>query len=584
MSGQHFNHLENSEKREKVFIASVLFALTAIVIRFFYWQVIQAKSLQAEAENQYERTLTFSGSRGEIFTADKYPLVTNEPTYRLFAQPHLMTLPPDSVSKDLSQILAKQQTASSGAELKMRSEIFEKITKPNTKWIGLYPTVTNDSKQKIEALKIDGIGFDPYERRAYPEASLAAHITGFVGKNDDGLETGYFGIEGALEKELQARSNTTSVLTDALGLRILGSGVSRGAPLTGRSVVTTIRRDVQFILEENLRDAIVQYGAKSGEIIVMDPSTGKIMGLAAYPSYDQSTFYNYPPEYYKNPSITNLYEPGSTFKVLTVAAGIDSGVITPETSCTKCSGPRIFGEYEINTWNDQYNPGISIEQGLAKSDNTAMIFVAELIGKEKFVNYLKKFQIGEPLNIDLQEDTDTPFEENLGPVELATTSFGQGILVNSLQLMRAIGAIANGGKLMRPIIVESVSDPFTGEIVKTPVVSEAQVISQASAATVTKMMVTAAEAGEAQWIASKIHKVAGKTGTSQVAEGGKYNESKTIASFIGFAPPQDPKFIMLVKLEEPTSSPWAAETAAPLWYKIADKLFLLFNIPPDSEK
>lgn len=584
MSGQYTNDYSHTQKRERFFVSAVIFALVAVIFRLYYWQIIQAKTLQAAADNQYERTLTVSGSRGEIFTADKYPLVTNEPIYRLFAQPHLISLSPNLIAESVSQIIAKQQSASESAKQAMSSEMISKLSKSDSKWVGLYPTVTNESKEKIEALNIDGLGFDLYERRSYPEASLAAHVTGFVGKDTDGREIGYFGIEGALEKELQARSNTTSVLTDALGMRLLGSGKTQNASLTGRSIVTTIRRDVQFILEDHLKQAIKQYGAKSGEIIVMEPATGKIIGMASFPSYNQSTFFNYPAEYYKNPSIANLYEPGSTFKILTVAAGIDGGVITPETSCTRCSGPRTFGKYEISTWNDVYNPGISIEQGLAKSDNTVMIFVAELLGKDRLVNYLKKFLIGEPLNIDLQEDTDTPFPENMGQVQLATTSFGQGVVVNSMQLVRAVGAIANGGKLMRPIIVESVSDPSTGETVQTPIISEGQVVSQKTANTVAKMMVVAAEAGEAQWIASKTHKVAGKTGTSQIAQAGGYNKSKTIASFIGFAPPINPKFIMLVKLVEPTSSPWAAETAAPLWYKIADKLFLLFNIPPDGEK
>lgn len=571
-------------KRERFVVISIVFVLLTIVVRLYYWQIIQAETLQEVADNQYQRTVTTSGSRGEIFTADDYPLVTNEPIYRLFAQPHLINEPPSEIAQTISEIITSEQNASESAKQNLKDDIVSKLSKPNTKWISLYPAVNSENKEKIDALKIHGLGFDLYERRAYPEASMAAHITGFVGKDDEGNEIGYFGIEGALEKELQARSSTTSVLTDALGLRLLGSGGDKGRPLDGRTIVTTISRDVQYIIESNLQQAIKQYGAKSGEIIVMEPETGKILGLASYPNYDQSNFYEYPPENYKNPSIANLYEPGSTFKVLTVASGIDSGVITPDTSCTRCSGPRIYGKYEISTWNDVYNPGISIEQGLAKSDNTAMIFVADLLGKDRFVEYLKKFLIGQPLNIDLQEDVSTPFSENLGQVELATTSFGQGIVVNSMQLMRAVGAIANDGKIMRPIIVESVYDPATGETVETPIVTEGQVVSQKTAHTVANMMVTAAEAGEAQWIASKTHKVAGKTGTSQVAQAGGYDKSKTIASFIGFSPPINPKFIMLVKLVEPTSSPWAAETATPLWYKVADKLFLLFNIPPDSEK
>lgn len=571
----------NHQKREAVLLLAILFCLVAITGRLFYWQVIKAKPLQAAAENQYQRTVTAAGSRGTIYTADGYPLVTNEPVYRLFAHPHLLSERPEFIADSLADILSEQQHATDSAITNLKTELRTKLSQSGTKWVSLFPAVSEASKTKIEELAITGLGFDLYQRRAYPEASLAAHITGFVGKDSDGADIGYFGIEGALEKELQARTSTTTVLTDALGLRLLSDETRQHRPLDGREVVTTIRRDVQFILEEYLKRGIEQYGARSGEIIVMEPQTGKIVGMATFPNYDQATFYKFAPELYKNPSVANMYEPGSTFKVLTVAAGIDAGVISPDTSCTKCSGPRAFGKYTIRTWNDQYNPGITIEEGLAKSDNTAMIFIEELLGEERFVDYLQKFGIGKPLDIDLQEDTSSPLREKWGPVELATTSFGQGVSVTSLQLLRAVGAIANQGYVMKPILVEKVKDPVSGDELVTPVQPIAQAVSSQTASTVTSMMVTAAQAGEAQWTASKTHTIAGKTGTSQIAVEGGYAQDKTIASYIGFAPPQNPKFVMLVKLTEPTSSPWAAETAAPLWYKVADRLFLLFNVPPD---
>lgn len=514
-------------------------------------------------------------------TADGYPLATNIPVYRLFAHPYLVEQPAEQVAKLLAPIVVKDNP--NLTEQEVSQNISQKLSDKNSRWASLYSGISEESKSEIQDLKIKGLGFDPYEKRFYPEASMAAHITGFVGKNEAGEDVGYFGIEGALEKELQARSETSTVLTDALGLRLLGSDAQNQTPLDGRTVVTTIHRDVQFILEENLKAGIRQYGASAGEAIVMDPKTGKILGSASYPSYDQSQFNNYSPEFYKNPSIANLYEPGSTFKVLTVAAGIDAGVITPETVCSKCAGPRIFGEYSIGTWNNEYKANTTIMDGLTRSDNTAMIFVAELVGANKFADYLRKFKIGETLGIDLQEDTNTPFPSKWGPVELATISFGQGISLNSLQLLRAVGAIANNGVIMRPMIVEEVVDPITGDKVVTPIKPEGQVVSPQTAKTVTQMMINAARAGEAQWTASRTHTIAGKTGTSQVASGGSYDKSKTVASFIGFAPVDDPKFIMLVKLTEPTSSVWAAETATPLWYKIADRLFLLFNIPPDIQ-
>ena len=276
--------------------------------------------------------------------------------------------------------------------------------------------------------------------------------------------------------------------------------------------------------------------------------------------------------------MADLFEPGSTFKILTVAAGLDAGIINPDTACTKCSGPRKIGGYTIRTWNDQYNPGITMTEALAKSDNTAMIFVAQKLGANRFGQYMKDFGIGQNLDLDLQEDSDTPFPKKLGPAELATTSFGQGVSLNSFQLIRAAAAIANQGQMMKPTIVDSVYDPQTGKTIKYQPQEIRQVISTETATKVTKMMVKAAQKGEAQWI-GKDYLVAGKTGTSQIpSPDGGYREEATIASFVGFAPPDDPEFIMLVKLVEPQSSPWAAETAAPLWFQTAEKLFLLLNI------
>jgi len=323
-----------------------------------------------------------------------------------------------------------------------------------------------------------------------------------------------------------------------------------------------------------------KYGAKSGEIIIMEPHTGKILAMATLPSYDPAHFSEYPTELYKNPSIVATYEPGSTLKVLTEAAGIDANKITPETTCPVCGGPRVFGKYTIRTWNDVYNPNITMTEALAKSDNTAMIYISDLVGANTFESYLKNFMIGEELHIDLQEDTSTPFPARFGPVELATISFGQGISTTSMQLMRAIGAIANGGIIMRPTIIEKVGDESGKETIMEPQ-EEKRVISAQSAKKVVDMMITSAHSGEAQWAARDAYTVAAKTGTSQIpSPNGGYEEDKTIASFIGFAPAHDPAFIMLVKLVEPTSSPWAAETAAPLWYTIADDLLLMLDVPP----
>jgi stage V sporulation protein D (sporulation-specific penicillin-binding protein) len=576
--------------RSKIVMIVIFLFLLVIISRLFYWQIFKNHDLSQLAEDQYTRSVTLTGNRGSIFTTDGFTLVTNERVYTLFAQPQELKEDSESIIQKLTPILLQEleeyHEASDSATKDeitktFESQLLEKLNK-SSKWVSLKSNISEQLKIEIENLEIFGLGFDPHLKRHYPEASMAAHLTGFVGKDENGMDIGYFGIEGAMENELKARTSKNTILTDALGLQLSGKNNLDFDLIDGRSVTLTIRRDIQHLIETELKNAVEFYGAKSGEIIIMEPTTGKILGLAAYPNYHPGKFYKFDSQYYKNPTLSDLYEPGSTFKILTVSAGIQEGVITPETQCDVCSGPRIYGQYTIRTWNNEYTPNITITQGLAKSDNTAMIFVAEKLGIDKFKEYLQKFKIGSQLDIDLQEDRNTPFPDDWGQVKLATTAFGQGIVTNSLQLLRAVNTIANKGEMMQPMIVESVMNAKTGETIVHEPMSEGQIISPETAQTVTEMMIEAAQHGEAQWIATANYPIAGKTGTSQVVTEKGYDSEKTIASFIGFAPPDEPKFIMITKLVEPTLSPWAAETAAPLWYKIANKLYLLLNIAPKT--
>lgn len=582
---------ETSSLRPRLTLLGILLLFLGVTARLFYWQVVQGYSLRATVENQATKESVSAGQRGKIFTADGNLLVGNTTLFHLMADKSLLTnqansvadsLAPLLVERDLSEQTASEAAASAETLLTDNTQYLNERLSLASTWVRLSSRIDRDLRAKIEQLAIPGLYFEEYQSRYYPEASMAAHLTGFVGKNETGQDTGYFGLEGALDKELTPHTRKNRFLTDALG-NLLGTDINvETQSLDGRDVVLTVRRDVQYLLEQELQNGLERYGAQAGEVIVMDPKTGNLLGLAASPQYDQAKYYNFEAELYKNPSLINLYEPGSTFKVLTVSAGIDTGAVKPETTCPVCSGPRTIGQYTVRTWNDEYVPDITIKDALAQSNNVAMIYVAETMGRDVFIDYLKKFGIGEPVGLDLQEDTATPFPDKWGPIELATSSFGQGISTTSLQMVRAVGAIANKGTMMQPKILAKVIDHQTEKEIPIPSQEVRQVISAETAQTVTEMMINAAKHGEAQWIFKDTHTIAGKTGTSQIPIPGGYKADATIASFIGFAPANEPKFIMLVKLIEPQSSPWAAETAAPLWYRIAEKLFLLLNVPPDS--
>lgn len=578
--------------RAKILVGFVYLGLLIVGVRLFYWTILAGSPLKAAANRQYNKTITESGERGKIYTSDGYLLVGNASEYRVVAYPPLLKQDTEQINSLIMPLLLQeyqpyQQATESAVRAELADELSAKVStaldKREAKWVSLFSYVSEELKQQLAQLNIEGLGFEDRPTRLYPEASMAAHLTGFVGRNDEGEPVGYFGIEGALNKELAGRDNKTILSTDALGFSLFGSKTPTVADTRGRDVVLTIRRDLQHVVETKLAEGMEHYGAAAGEIIIMDPKTGQILAMASQPKYDQANFADYETYLYKNPVISDTFEPGSIMKTLTVSAGIDAGKITPDTTCPVCDQPRRIGGYTIRTWNDVYNPDISMRDALAKSDNTAMIFVAEQLGVENFQTYLKKFGIGEPINIDLQEDTATPFPTKWGPVELATRSFGQGITTTSLQMMRAVSAIANQGVMMQPQIVKEVVTP-TGDVISIEPTVARSVISPDTARQVAEMMVHAAKSGEAQWTYSKTHSVAAKTGTSQIPkiEGGGYQEDATLTSFIGFAPPENPKFVMLVKFVNPQSSPWAAETAAPLWYDVAEKVFLLLNIPPDQ--
>ncbi len=569
-----------NNRRLKTVFLFYFFSFLLVIARLFYWQVIKAEALKNQAQSQTIERDTVQGKRGKVYSADGHLLVGNQTVYNLYINKREIEKEQIEIVNIITPIVADNElnfltddNANDDKDIndEIKQNLFNRLDSDSA-WVLLANKLAPQYKQQIEQRQIIGLHFIEDDIRSYPEGSMAAHLTGFVGKDQNNQNIGYFGLEGALDKELQKRQKKLTYKRDAKGTTLADQKLDF-TNLDGRSVTLSIRRDLQYIVETSLAQGIKDYQSSAGEVVVMDPATGEIMALATWPHYDPQHYHQYQTGDYKNPCLTSLYEPGSTFKTLTVAAGIDSGVISPETVCTNCDGPRTIGGYTIKTWNEEYHPGITVKEALRKSDNIAMINVAEKIGAELFLDYLQKFGIGQPLNIDLQEDSYTPIPNRLGPVELATSSFGQGISANSMQIVRAIATIANRGLMMRSTLVKEVYDPHTGEKINYESQIVRRVISSEAAQTVTDMMIYAAP-DRSEWIAQNFT-VAGKTGTSQIpSEDGGYNEEGTIASYVGFAPANDPQFVMLVKLTEPKVSQWGATTAVPIWYDIANKVMM----------
>lgn len=566
------------------------FGLALVILRLSYWQIIKTDELSGAARDQYSSKDIIEGSRGSILTADGFPLVVNQAVYTLGAYlPGIVDTPisiVDRIMPNLSMTIDDPSIATDAAKLSVALEELKSITKSTMLdhlnqdgYTTLARSLSVKEKEAIESLEIKGLTYDQSYIRQYPEASMSAQLSGFVGRDDVGNPTGYFGLEGFYDRELSGRSRIEKQEKDAGGNPLLVGDWSLMPGRDGRTLKLYLERGTQYVVEEELKKGLERYGASSGEVIVMDPRTGGIMAMASLPSYDPAKFHLYDTSLYKNPSVANAYEPGSTFKVLVMAAAFNEGVIDENDKCDICSSPYPIGKYTIKTWNQEYRDGATPQDIIVHSDNVGMVWTQQKLGGEKLLEYIKKFGFGEKTGIDLQEEITPALRAKWGDIDYATSSFGQGIAVTSIQMLAAVGALANGGVLMEPHLVQSV---IGDKEIVIPPKSRGEVISKEAAERITRLMIQAVEQGEAKWAAPKGYIVAGKTGTAQIAVEGHYDKEKTTASFVGFAPALDPKFVMIVKLSEPQSSQWAAETAAPLWFDIAKKLLIRYNIPPTN--
>lgn len=547
-----------------IFFICVIFI---IVIRLFYWQILLFDQFGGEAENQRTKTYKLSARRGSIYASDRSLLVTNKKSYLLYAEP-----------KNLDNTEKTQQTLSEILETP-QSTISAKFSNNKLLWIPIAHKISEEKKAQLRSVIKKGIGFEEENSRYYPEASMAAQLIGFVGKDAKGDDKGYFGLEGFYNRQLEGRAGLINQETDARGIPILIGNQQRIDPENGRDIVLNIDKSIQFIVESKLKEAIQKYGAKGGWVAIMEPQTGAIISMASFPSYDPGNYSNFDQNTYKNPIVAESYEPGSTFKVLIMGAALNEKKVKPVTEFDE-SGPIEIGGYLIRTWNNKYSGKITATGILEHSSNVGMVEIGKLLGKDKLIQYIKNFGIGVPTGIDLEDEEvpDLRPIHNWYEIDYATATFGQGIAVTPMQMLRAVGAIANDGNLMEPHVVKEIVDPTGRKIEIQPKVIR-HILNPETSHVLSEMMVSAVDNGEARYSKPKNYRIAGKTGTAQIPISGHYDASKTIASFVGFGPVPNPRFVMLTTLREPTSSPWGSETAAPLFFAIAGELFKYYGIP-----
>ena len=558
--------MKTSKIRIGIILLLFLSLYSILILRLFYWQVVRANDLQDLGRYQAADSLILLARRGEIRSADDFPLATNKPSYLLYANPKIVKDRKDYANK-LKDVLRKDE-ASISAQLDM--DLF---------WVALARNLTNEKKEEVEKLRLEGLGFQLESFRMYPEASLAAHLVGFLGKNELGAPQGYFGLEGYYNEQLKGRSGRLFVVKDALGNPVIND-IREEKKIDGRTIVTTIDRTIQYIAEQKLKEGVEKYEADGGSIIIMDPKSGQIKALASFPNFNPESYYEFDSSSYKSPIISSVFEPGSTFKVIVMAAAIDLNKVMPDTKCPICDKPIEISGYKIKTWNDKYYPNTTMTEVIQHSDNTGMVFVGQKLGVDNFVARLKKFGFGQKTEVDLQGEVTGQLRDvsDWRVIDLATASFGQGISITPLQLLAAVNPIANNGKRMKPYLVDKIITD-EGKLLSVNPQVMSYPISETTSKVVTWMMVNAVEKGESKWTKIKGLKVAGKTGTAQIPVAGHYDPNSTIASFVGFFPADDPQISMLVLIDKPRTSVYGSETAAPVFFNVAREVVKYLNIP-----
>ncbi|MEA3398719.1 MAG: penicillin-binding protein 2, partial [Patescibacteria group bacterium] len=476
---------------------------------------------------------------------------------------------------------------------KRKKEIVEKYVKILNKESDPYEPIKNKvDEEKLAAvmeLNNPGINYIMENHRYYPEGNLGAHILGFVGYQGD-AKIGQYGLEGFFNEELGGKAGSIKTERSAAGGLIIINDREYDAPQDGSDLILSINRSIQFTACEKLNKAVERHGAEGGTIIIMEPYSGAILAMCSSPDYDSNNYSKVEDiNFFNNPAIFSQYEPGSIFKAITMAAAIDQGEVTPETLYLDKGRVMIEGwPKPINNSDFETHGGhgwVDMITVLEESLNTGAIFSMEKIGAEIFADYVKKFGFGEKTGIELETENfgniESLIRSTIRPVEAATASFGQGITVTPLQMITAYAAIANGGMLMKPYLVGKI---ISGEknVIMTQPKQIRRVISERSALLLSGMLVNVIEGGHAKKAQVRGYFIGGKTGTAQVADKEKkgYGE-QTIHTFVGFGPVDDPKFVMLVKLDDPKDVQYAADSSAPLFGELAEFILNYYQVPKE---
>ena len=551
-------------------ITLILFVF--IIARVFYIQVFKYNKLNNLAESLWSRNLPITADRGVITDRNGKELATNITTTSLVLIPNQIKNK-DEVSKKLADILD------------VSKEDMDKHVNKKTSMERVHPEgrqLNYETAEKIRDLNYDGVYLVKESKRYYPYGSLLSHVLGYVGIDNQGLS----GIELEYDKYLTGSDGAIKYFSDGKGNRLKLNEVYE-KPQAGVNIELTIDLDIQQSIERELDNVIAKYNPEHALIVAMNPKTGEILGMSSRPNFDPNNYKQYDSETInRNLPIWMTYEPGSTFKIITLTASIEEQTVNLfEDQYTDTGGITVEGS-RIKCWKSGGHGTQTFLQVVENSCNPGFVVMGQRLGTSTLFNYIHKFGFGKKTGIDLNgESSGILFkEQNVGPVELATTSFGQGISVTPIQQVKAVSAAINGGSLYTPYIVGALKEPETNSVIKAVTANkEAKVISEDTSALVRHALESVVANGSGRNAYIENYRVGGKTGTAQKVQDGRYMSGNYILSFMGFMPANDPEIVVYVAVDHPQGiTQYGGTVSAPIAKNVLLDAINILNIKPDS--
>ncbi|MBA4547562.1 stage V sporulation protein D [Thermoactinomyces intermedius] len=556
-----------------LFLISI-FVFMVLIARLAYVQLIAGGELAEKAKDLWSRNIPFEPKRGKILDRNQKKLAYN------ISSPSVMAIPaqikdPAKTAKQLARILQAPE-----------EKIYEKITQRQL-IVKLHPwgrKISEEKARQIQGLRLPGIAIAEDSKRYYPHGSFAAHLLGFTGVDNQGLA----GLELIYDEKLKGKKGYVSFSATASGDKLPG-GVDRFIPpQDGLDLMLTLDYQIQTIIERELDQAMAQYQPENALAIAMNPNTGEILGMSSRPTFHPDQYKVTDPLIYnRNLPIWKTYEPGSTFKIITLAAALEEKKMNLQDHFHDPGYIKVGGA-RLRCWKSGGHGHQTFLEVVENSCNPGFVTLGQRLGKEKLFSYIRKFGFGEKTGIDLNgEALGILFEESqVGPVELATTAFGQGVSVTPIQQVAAVSAAINGGKLMVPHVAKAWVDPETGKVVEEikPKMKR-QVISEATSAQVRQTLESVVAKGTGRKAFVDGYRVGGKTGTAQkVGPDGRYMQNNHIVSFIGFAPADDPQLVVYVAVDNPKGIQFGGVVAAPIVGNILDDSLRYLKIPKRTKQ